>query len=305
MAHWTAEDIPDLTGHTAVVTGANSGIGLHTALQLARHGARTVLAGRNQAKGTGALERIRASVPDADVAWRELDLADLTSVRAFAAGHTGKLDLLVNNAGVMMLPYRRTADGFETQFGTNHLGHFALTGLLLPALLASPGARVVMLSSPMHRNGRIDFDDLQSEHRYGRSPAYANSKLANLLFALELQRRVEAASVPLLSVAAHPGFAATNLGTSGGGFFNSVVLRIGMRIGQPAEIGALSPLYAATAPDVAGGEFIGPGSYGGMRGYPARAEVAPQARDEETARRLWTVSEELTGVTYDKLAPSL
>jgi NAD(P)-dependent dehydrogenase (short-subunit alcohol dehydrogenase family) len=290
MAHWTADDIPDLSGRTAVVTGGNSGIGYHTAEQLARHGARVVVASRSPEKG-------RAAARDVGGEWAALDLADLASVRAFAEGFTGPLDLLVNNAGVMAIPRQQTVDGFEMQFGTNHLGHFALTGLLLPALLASANQpRVVSVSSGEHHKGSIDFDDLMSEHSYGQMRAYQRSKLANLLFTFELQRRADAAGVDLLSVAAHPGFAATNLGHSG-----NPLLVIGVRLGQAliaqsAAMGALPTLYAATAPDVKGGEYFGPDGRGEMRGYPTRVQASKAAQDPGAAQRLWAVSEKLTGV---------
>jgi NAD(P)-dependent dehydrogenase (short-subunit alcohol dehydrogenase family) len=303
MVRWTAEDIPDLTGRTAVVTGANSGLGFPTSLELARRGATVILAGRDAGKGRAAVDALRREAPGAAADWQTLDLAELASVRRFAdavAARGDGLDLLVNNAGVMALPYQRTADGFEFQLGVNHLGHFALTGLLLPALLARPAPRVVTVSSRMHRSGRIDFDDLQSERRYGRGAAYSRSKLANLLFTLELQRRADAAGVPLVSVAAHPGFAATNLGTSGS-LVNRVILKPGMRLGAPPAAGALPSLYAATAPDVAGGEFFGPAGFRGGRGAPRREKPAARASDEAAARRLWDVSEQLTGVRFDAL----
>jgi len=209
MSGWSTSDMPRQDSRLAAVTGANSGLGFQTSLELARAGARVILGCRSRERGDEALERIRTEVPDADAEVRELDLADLTSVRAFADGLDEPLNLLVNNAGVMALPRRETADGFEMQFGTNHLGHFALTGLLLPRLLAGDGGRVVTVSSMMHRRGRMNFDDLNGEHDYDRWAAYSQSKLANLLFALELQRRADAAGAPLLSVAAHPGYAAT------------------------------------------------------------------------------------------------
>ncbi len=216
MAKWTAADIPDLSGREAVVTGANSGLGFQTALELARHGARVVMACRDQGRGAQAVDRVRAAAPGAQVELGALDLAELASVRRFAAWYRERreregLDLLVNNAGVMAIPHRRTADGFEMQLGTNHLGHFALTGLLLPLLTARPGARVVTVSSIAHRAGWISFGNLQRERRYERWTAYGQAKLANLLFAFELQRRADAVGVDLLSMAAHPGYAATNL----------------------------------------------------------------------------------------------
>jgi NAD(P)-dependent dehydrogenase (short-subunit alcohol dehydrogenase family) len=302
MGNWTADDVPDLSGHIAVVTGANSGIGLPTARELARHGARVVVATRSAARGEAAIEQIRAAVPGAAVETSPLDLADLASIRRFAAtvaeAHGG-LDLLVNNAGVMMVPRQPTADGFEMQLGTNHLGHFALTGLLLPALLARPGARVVTVSSGMHHRGRIDFDDLMGERRYRPTRAYAQSKLANLLFTFELQRRIDAAGADLRAVAAHPGFAATNLGHSGGRLIAWAV-RLGQALrAQSAEMGALPTLYAATAPDVAGGEYFGPDGKGEERGYPVRVPASARARDEADAARLWEISERLTGVRFE------
>ncbi|GAA2856274.1 SDR family NAD(P)-dependent oxidoreductase [Streptosporangium fragile] len=282
---WTPDDIPDLTGRTAVVTGATGGIGLPTALELARHGARVVLTARDPGRGRAALETIRSAVPGAAVEIGALDLADLGSVRAFAATVEEPLDLLVNNAGIGMIPRRTTADGFEAQFGTNHLGHFALTGLLLPRLLARPGARVVTVSSDAHAMGRIDFDDLGLERRYGRFSAYGRSKLANLLFATELQRRADAAGVGLLSLASHPGATATGIVKLGP---VNALLRLVMQ--SPAK-GAVPSLYAATSPDAKGGEFVGPGLKAVRR--------SPQATDTALARRLWEVSEELTGVRFE------
>jgi len=291
MADWR---MPDLTGRTAVVTGANSGIGLPTAAGLARRGARVVLASRDPGAGAAAVERVRTLAPRAEVETLPLDLADLAAVRAFAAAVTDRydgLDLLINNAGVAMTPRRLTKDGFELQFGTNHLGHFALTGLLLPLLLARPGARVVTVSSDAHPSGRIDFADLALERGYGRASAYARSKLANLLFTFELQRRAEAAGVDLLAAATHPGFNATRIGRLGP--LTGVVAAILRVLASPPEKGALVSLYAATSPDVRGGDYFGPG--------PERLEPADQARDAETARRLWQVSRELTGVDFAPL----
>src|SRR4051794_38255413 len=300
---WTAEDIPDLSARRAVVTGANSGLGLQIALGLARHGAQVTMAVRDTAKGDEAAARIRDEAPDAEVAVARLDLAELASVREFAAGWSGALDLLVNNAGVMALPRRTTADGFEMQLGTNHLGHFALTGLLLPAVVKKPGARVVTMSSGAHAFGRINFDNLQGERRYQRWLAYGQSKLANLLFAFELARRAALADVDLTSVAAHPGYAATNLQMQGARMDNSRVKAVFANLGnklfaQSDAQGALPALYAATMPDVIGGEYFGPDGRSGARGYPTRAQTSKSARDPELAARLWKVSEELTGVTY-------
>jgi NAD(P)-dependent dehydrogenase (short-subunit alcohol dehydrogenase family) len=300
---WTAEDIPDLSGRRAVVTGANSGLGLQIALQLARHGAAVTLAVRDAGKGEDAAARIRSDAPDAALEVAQLDLADLASVREFAGAWDGELDLLVNNAGVMALPRRTTADGFEMQLGTNHLGHFALTGLLLPALLERSGARVVTMSSGAHQMGRIRFDNLQGERHYQRWLAYAQSKLANLLFAFELARRATLADLDLVSVAAHPGYAATNLQSQGarmdGSRVKALVAELGNRLfAQSDAQGALPALYAATMPDVVGGEYFGPDGRSGMRGHPTRAQTAKSARDPELAARLWAVSEELTGVAY-------
>jgi NAD(P)-dependent dehydrogenase (short-subunit alcohol dehydrogenase family) len=294
---WSEADIPDQSGRTAVVTGANSGIGFETARALAAKGARVVLACRSEEKGRDASLRLRAAVPEADARFEPLDLGALASVRRFAeklAAEERRLDLLVNNAGVMMPPYGRTADGFETQLGTNHLGHFALTGLLLPRLLATPRARVISVSSLAHFWGRIDFDDLQAERSYNATRAYGQSKLANLLFARELQRRFEAAGVDALSAAAHPGSTRTELQRHSG-LMHAVVAVFSQ---QPPE-GALPTLYAATAPDVRGGEYFGPSGFAGCLGPPGRARSSPRANDAAAARRLWDVSEQLTGVAFE------
>jgi NAD(P)-dependent dehydrogenase (short-subunit alcohol dehydrogenase family) len=301
---WTGDDIPDQTGRLAVVTGANSGLGLVTARELARAGATVVVACRDTGKGERALDTIRSAVPGAQAEVQQLDLADLASVRAFAA-RVGEVhdsvDLLINNAGVMAPPRRTTVDGFESQLATNYLGHFALTGLLLGPLLAASHPRVVTLSSAAHRIGRINFDDLQSERRYHRWLAYGQSKLADLLFAFELQRRAGAAGANLESMAAHPGYAATNLQTAGP---QVTAERWGMTvanrvIAQSADMGALPTLYAATAPGLPGGTFVGPDAWGGMRGHPRTVTASARAYDTESARRLWAVSEELTGEHYD------
>jgi NAD(P)-dependent dehydrogenase (short-subunit alcohol dehydrogenase family) len=309
MAPWTVADIPDLSGRTAVVTGANSGLGFESALALAGAGASVVLACRDPAKGADALERIRRAELDAEVALVPLDLADLASVAAFAdayrAGHGG-LDILLNNAGVMAIPRRETADGFEMQFGTNHLGHFALTGLLFEALAARPGARVVTVSSQAALMGRLRFDDLQGTRRYGRWTAYAQAKLANQLFTLELDRRATRHGIDLVSVAAHPGYAATNLQSVGPQMSGSGVTErlsaLGNRVlAQSAADGALPSLFAATAPGVAGGQYFGPDGRFGTRGHPKAVTFVRAARDPDAARRLWAVSEELTGVRFGAL----
>jgi len=304
-APWTADQIPDQTGRTAVVTGANSGIGLVTALDLARAGATVVLACRNVSKGTAAVKEIREAAPSAEVEVQELDLSSLDSVRQFAdALGVERLDLLVNNAGIMWTSQQRTKDGFELQFGTNHLGHFALTGLLLARLNRAKAPRVVTVSSNEHRRGRIDFDDLQGERRYGSRKAYRQSKVANIAFGVELDRRLRAAGSPMKSVLAHPGYTATNLQFTGPTGITKPVMKLGNAlIGQSADMGALPTLYAATAPDVEGGQYFGPDRLLEYRGHPTRVEAKPEAVDPEVGRRLWSVSEELTGVTYNFGAP--
>jgi len=296
---WSAADIPDQAGRRAIVTGANSGIGLVAARELARHGAAVVLACRNQAKGEAALAEVRAAAPEGDVTLATLDLADLASVRAFAAAQTAPLDLLVNNAGLMAPPRRTTKDGFELQLGTNHLGHFALTGLLLDRLRAGDAPRVVTLSSGAHRMGKIAFDNLQGERRYFRWNAYGQSKLANLLFMRELDRRARAAGLPITSVAAHPGYSATNLQTASPPAVDRAVMAVLNRVvAQDADHGALPTLYAATVAGLPGGSYVGPDGRGELRGAPALVSMSGRASDPETARKLWEVSEELTGVTY-------
>ncbi|SHM48476.1 oxidoreductase [Cryptosporangium aurantiacum] len=305
MARWTAADIPDQTGRTAIVTGANSGLGYRTAEALARAGASVVLACRNVEKGADALRRLHAAVPDAAdrTEVRSLDLADLGSVRAFAEATQGPVDLLINNAGIMLLPTRRTtAQGFEMQFGTNHLGHFALTGLLLPRLLDRPDSRVVTVSSIMHKLGKASqLDDPQSERAYSASGAYNFSKLANAWFTLELDRRLRAAAAPTISVGAHPGYTATNLQSTGpqadGNTVTTRVVAAATKVlGQSDAVGALPSLRAATDPAVQGGEYYGPGWPGEFRGHPVRVRYTGTGRDETAARRLWEESERLTGV---------
>jgi len=301
---WTASDLPDLTGRTAVVTGANSGIGLEAARELARKNARVVLACRDPGRASTALDEIRRDQPGASVEVQPLDLASLASVNQFAKGclaENESLDLLVNNAGVMAIPRRETADGFEMQLGTNHLGHFALTGLLLQRL--RPGSRVVNVSSTAHRMGRMRFDDLMGERRYGKWRAYAQSKLANLLFTYELQRRLEAQQAGPIAAACHPGYAATNLQFVAARMEDSSwkerVMRTGNRLmSQDASMGALPTLYAAGATQVRGGEYIGPDGFAENKGYPKLARSSRRSHDRVAARRLWEISEELTGVRY-------
>ena len=293
MTGFSAADVQDLTGQTAIVTGASSGIGLATAKALVAHGARVILAVRDEAKGRNAAKAMPGP-GGAEVA--VLDLASLDSVRAFARDWSGQpIDLLINNAGVMIPPLSRTADGFELQFGTNHLGHFALTHLLLPNVTG----RVVTVSSSAHRYGRIVFDDLNWERRRYRAwRAYGQSKLANLLFTAELQRRLTEAGSPVLSMAAHPGYAATNLQShSDRRLMEFAMGTLGNRlVAQDAASGALPTLYAATA-ELPGNTFVGPSGFGGLRGAPAPCARSRAARDAEVARRLWQVSESLTGVT--------
>ena len=300
---WTEDNLPDLHGRRAIVTGANSGLGFETARALAQRGAAVTLAVRSVAKGEDAAARIRAVAPAADVRVAELDLASLASIRAFAATwraeHADGLHLLVNNAGVMAIPRRETADGFEMQLGTNHLGHFALTGLLHDAL--TPDARVVTVSSLMHWVGAMRFDDLMGARRYNAWLAYGQSKLANLLFTMELHRRLEAAGSRVLAMAAHPGFAATNLQlvapTMRGSSIGVQANALGNRLfAQSAAMGALPSLFAATASALPGNTFAGPSRL--SRGYPRAVGRSARARDAVVARRLWDVSEELTGVRF-------
>ena len=307
--NWTADQIPNQGGRTAIVTGANSGLGLITARELAKKGAHVVLACRNIEKGEAALSEIQAAAPDAQLELEALDLGSQASVRDFAerflAGHDG-LDLLINNAGLMAPPRGETADGFELQIGTNHLGHFALTGLLLGKMEGRDDARVLTLTSGAHRMGHIAFDDLQSEQGYKRWRAYGQSKLANLLFARELDRRLRAAGSKIKSLAAHPGYAATNLQSASGPFLDRMVMVVTNAVlAQSADKGTLPQLYAATHPGLEGGEFIGPDGWHEQRGYPQH--VTPhnkEAYDEDIARRLWEVSEELTGVSYQLPEPA-
>jgi NAD(P)-dependent dehydrogenase (short-subunit alcohol dehydrogenase family) len=300
---WTAADIPSQNGKRVVVTGANSGLGLATARELARAGAKVVAAVRNVSKGDEAVAEIVAALPDASIEVSKLDLGDLASVRQFGdrlGAEQDRLDVLVNNAGVMAPPRRTTVEGFESQFGTNHLGHFALTGLLLGQLLNAPAPRVVTVSSPAHRMGTIKFDDLQGERSYNNWLAYGQSKLANLMFAFELNRRAVQAGAGLKSYAAHPGYAATNLQFAGPArFYERAAMVLGNRVfAQSAEMGALPTLYAATVPDVPGGSFVGPDGFMEQRGHPHLVTAAGKAYDQEAWRRLWEVSEELTGVRY-------
>jgi NAD(P)-dependent dehydrogenase (short-subunit alcohol dehydrogenase family) len=295
-ARWTTDDVPGQQGRLAVVTGANTGLGLETARALAVRGASVVLAVRNLDKGKEAAARIAVAAPGASVAVQELDLASLDSVRAAAAelraAHQ-RIDLLICNAGVMYPPKQTTGDGFELQFGTNHLGHFALTGLLLERMLPVPGSRVVTVSSVGHRiRARINFDDLQWERSYSRVRAYGQSKLANLMFTYELERRLSGSGTTI-AVAAHPGFAATELMRN-----SPAAAAVTPLFSQNAAMGALPVLRAATDPGVLGGQYYGPGGFLGLRGYPKLAGSTRRSHDAAVQRRLWAVSEELTGVTF-------
>ncbi|MEV0650727.1 oxidoreductase [Phytomonospora sp. NPDC050363] len=303
---WRRPMPTDLTGRLAVVTGANSGIGHVTARELARRGARVVLACRSPERGADAVARLRAEIPGAAVELRALDLADLASVRAFAEdlGHE-RLDLLVNNAGIAMVPFARTADGFESQFGVNHLGTFALTGLLMPRLLSSPRPRVVTVSSEGQRFARFDLGNLNAERRYRTAFAYVQSKRANLYFATELQRLSDAAGSPLRSMAVAPGLTRTNVLTGGAnstrGRFHAAAVGLLIRLAfQPVEDGARTSLHAATA-ELPGGSYIVPSGPFQLRGRPVARARERAMTDAETARRLWEMSEEMTGVRYGEL----
>lgn len=290
-----------LTGKTAIITGANSGIGLETAMVFAARGARVILAVRNTEKGQSAREAIWNTNPEAQVEVMPLDLADLESVRFFAESFRSrydKLDLLINNAGVMTPPYSKTRDGFEMQFGSNHLGHFALTGHLLPLLVKTPGSRVVTVSSLAHRGARIFFDNLDGSNGYKAMKFYGQSKLANLLFARELDKRLKAYGHPTISIACHPGISATNLFKIGNKDATGIFKGLMNRFFQPAHMGALPTIYAATEPSLKGGEYIGPDGKGQRRGFPAIDTPHRSADDQAVSEKLWEVSEELTGVTF-------
>jgi NAD(P)-dependent dehydrogenase (short-subunit alcohol dehydrogenase family) len=311
MAHvpFTVDSIPSLEGKTVLVTGANSGLGLESARALAAKGAHVLMAVRNLDKGQKALEEIRAEQPLASLQLVALDLGSLSSVRSCAAqllASQQRLDALLNNAGIMAIPYTRTPDGFEAQFGTNHLGHFALTGLLFPLLLKSPGARVVNVSSQAHQIGRMRFSDLDWSQGYSRWGAYGMSKLANLLFTYELARRIAQKQLPVLAAAAHPGYAATNLQhrgaeLAGHSLWSKTIQLLNPIGGQSAAMGALPQLYAATAPDVEPGDYVGPGGFMRARGYPKKMRSNARSYDAEAMRQLWEVSEQLTAVRYSAL----
>jgi NAD(P)-dependent dehydrogenase (short-subunit alcohol dehydrogenase family) len=299
MSRWTPADLPDQTGRVVLVTGANSGLGFHTTLELARKGARVLMACRNPAKAEKALAMVRKEVSNPSVELVQLDLASLDSVERAAedvAGRVAHLDVLVNNAGIMAVPFGRTADGFEMQFGTNHLGHFALTGRLLPLLHKATEPRVVTVSSGAHVIGKMHFDDLTGDGNYQRWRRYGMSKLANLLFTSELHRR---AGGRLLAAAAHPGYAATHLQEGQGQAFFQTLMGIGNKVlAQSDSQGAWPQLYAATMPDVLGDSYYGPHLLN-LRGHPVSSWRTPASKDPQTARQLWDISEELTKVSYD------
>lgn len=300
MSNWTTDDIPDQSGRVAVVTGANSGLGLETARELARAGASVVLTVRDLDRGQTAIADIRADHPDADLHLQELDLASLDSIRSAAndlRSNLDRIDLLINNAGVMYTPRQQTADGFEMQFGTNHLGHFALTGQLLDLMLDTKESRIVTVSSVGHRiRSKIDFDDLNAERSYNRIAAYGRSKLANLLFTYELQRRLTATDAPTIALAAHPGGSNTELGRHipGGRLLTPFL----SWMAQSAAMGALPTLRAATDPNASAGQYYGPGGFMETRGHPVVVESSERSHEADTQQRLWAASERLTGVTY-------
>ena len=306
---WCERDVPDLSGKVAIVTGANSGIGYEAVKVLAAKGAHVVMACRSVDKCSSAVENIRREVERASLTIMKLELGDLSSVRGFAAAFKEEhntLDILCNNAGIMQAPKGLTVDGFETHLGVNHLGHFALTGLLINTILNTKGSRVVTVSSNAHKMGRFDFEDLNLDKSYGRLSAYARSKLANLLFAYELQRILESYGSSTISVATHPGYAATNLQSTGPGMGGGKILvwlykLLNRVLAQSASMGSLPILYAATAKDVEGGDYIAPGGLGEWRGYPKKSMSSNGSYDKDLAKKLWELSKELTQVQYNIL----
>ncbi|MCB9681166.1 MAG: SDR family oxidoreductase [Alphaproteobacteria bacterium] len=306
---WTASDIPDQTGKTYVITGANGGLGLEATRALAARGAKVVMACRNLDKAAEAVDGIRRDTPDADLDVRALDLASLASIRAFSDGLLADLphvDVLMNNAGVMAIPRRTTEDGFEMQLGTNHLGHFALTGQVLPLVTKAPAGRIVNVSSQAHRTGRMRWDDLMGERSYERWSTYGQSKLANLLFTYELARRLEAAGEGVVVAAAHPGYSDTDLQYVGPRLDGSSIMATlsgwgNALFAQPATKGALPQLYAATMPEVASGSYYGPDGWFQMQGWPTKVDSNARSHDRDDQRRLWETSVTLTGVDFGGL----
>jgi NAD(P)-dependent dehydrogenase (short-subunit alcohol dehydrogenase family) len=306
MSDWTEANIPDQTGRIILITGANSGIGFEAARALAQRGATVVMGCRNRSKAEEAVSHIEATEPSGSVEILEMDLSDLDSVAAAADAFRAtndRLDVLVNNAGVMATPNQRTAQGFEMQFGVNHLGHFALTGRLLDMLLATEKSRIVSISSQGHRGGKLNFDDLNSESKYSAWPAYFQSKLANLVFTNELQRRLAAADADVMAVAAHPGASSTNLGhENAGGVLSTMMDKmqpVMRKMAQSPAMGALPTLRAATDPDVVGGDYFGPDGFLEMKGHPEKVGMSGRALDGDSARRLWELSTNMTDVSYD------
>ncbi|MGE7603104.1 oxidoreductase [Peribacillus sp. NPDC097675] len=299
---WNGDEMVDVKGKTVVITGANSGLGFETAFVLAGKGAEVILAVRNASKGEKAVDRITSVHPKANVSVMSLDLSDLSSIHHFADSfleNYDSLSILINNAGVMIPPYSQTKDGFELQFGSNHLGHFALTGLLLPKILSTKNSRVVTLSSLAAINGFIDFDNLDGKNHYKAMRFYAQSKLANLLFSRELQNKFEHHQVDSISVACHPGLSHTNLMSRGSGKpLNKFVQYLSKTITQPANMGALPTLYAATEPALTGGEYIGPDGKKGRKGFPKKDAIIDTLYDKEISEKLWAISESMTGVNY-------
>lgn len=303
--NWTTENMPNLSGKVIIVTGANSGIGFEASKEFARKGAQVILACRNMQKAEAALAELQGGVPNAQAEIMQLDLVSQKSIHAFANAFQAKydqLDVLVNNAGIMEVPYGTTEDGFERQLGTNHLGHFALTGLLINMIRSTPNARVVNISSGAHRSGSIDFDNLMYEGGTGYSPgqSYGRSKLANLMFTYELQRRFEAGGVNAIAVAAHPGGSNTNLSNHlTDGFNGKIMMPLLRRIFQSAAMGALPTMRAAVDPNVKGGDYYGPGGFMEMSGNPIKVNSSKESHDSADQKKLWQISEELTSVHYD------
>lgn len=304
MSHWIAKDIPSQAGKLAIITGANSGIGYHSALELARAGATVILACRNDQKAADARAKILAAVPQAQVEVAKVDVADLDSVKTFAEGFVAsnrKLNILINNAGVMAFPTRQaTKQGYEAQFGTNHLGHFALTGELMPALIKTPGSRVVTVASIAHKGGRMRYEDPNWERDYDPRKAYSQSKLANVLFGLELDRRLKRAGKDVSSIIAHPGVASTNIVTNGMGTdLKAKIAGVAISLFAQSEArGALPLLYAATSSDAKAGHYYGPDGLAEIKGNPVEVKPKPHALDPVSAARLWHISEQMTGVEY-------
>lgn len=305
MERWTAEEIPDQRGTIHLITGGNSGLGWESALALVRNGAQVIMASRSTSKGETARQAILKEVPSASVNVMALDLASMTSIRRFVDAFKAKyrqLNVLMNNAGLMAVPQGKTEDGFEMQFGVNHLGHFALTGLLYDVLVNTPNSRVVTVSSNLHQGTSIDFENLMLDGEYRGFKAYGRTKLANLLFAYELQRKFEREGASSRSIGAHPGYAASNLQKMGKARFDPASWLMNRLLAQSTAMGALPQLYAATAPEAVGGGYYGPGGFNQMRGYPERQQSSPESYDEKSAKRLWEASVKLTGIRYPERA---